>query len=55
MGWKKFLEFEKMIAALAIGDYDAASHEMLNSEWAEQVKGRAVMLANAMLTGVYNV
>lgn len=55
MGWKKFLEFEKLIDALAAGDYDAAAREMLNSEWAQQVKGRATLLSNAMLTGVYNV
>ena len=55
MGWKKFLEFEKMLEAIARGDYKAASLEMLNSEWADQVKGRAGVLAQAMLTGSYDI
>jgi lysozyme len=54
MGWKKFLQFKKMIAALEISDYKQAAFEMLNSKWSEQVKGRATSLAHGMLTGVYN-
>lgn len=53
MGWKKFLTFNKMIDAISKGDYKQASFEMLNSKWAEQVKSRAAVLAQAMLTGVY--
>lgn len=55
MGWKKFLEFEKMIDAIARGDYKKAAFEMINSEWALQVKGRAAELAQGMLTGEYNI
>lgn len=55
MGWKKFLTFDKMINAISIGDYNQAAFEMLNSEWAEQVKQRATDLAQGMLTGSYNV
>lgn len=55
MGYKKFQEFTEMIAALARGDYVEAAREMLNSIWATQVKGRAVTLAQAMSSGVYNV
>lgn len=55
MGWKKFLEFEKMIEAISLGDYKRAALEMLNSEWAHQVKNRAANLAQGMLTGVYDV
>jgi len=55
MGWKKFLEFEKMITAIARSDFKQAAFEMLNSEWAMQVKGRAAELAQAMLTGEYNI
>lgn len=55
MGWKKFLEFEKMITALSKNDFKQAAFEMLNSEWATQVKGRAAELAQGMLTGEYNV
>lgn len=55
MGWKRFLGFTEMLKALAKGDYNQASVEMLNSEWATQVKGRAVKLAQGMLDGVYDV
>lgn len=54
MGWKRFLEFEKMIEALAKFDYKQAAVEMLNSKWAEQVKSRAISLAEGMEKGVYN-
>lgn len=55
MGWKKFLEFKELIHSLEVFDYDKAADEMLNSEWAKQVKGRATTLANAMKTGVYEI
>lgn len=55
MGYKKLLEFEKMFAALEKQDYKAAAQEMLNSEWAAQVKGRAIELAEAMERGIYDV
>jgi len=55
MGWKKFLTFNKMLQALSIHDYKQAAFEMLNSKWAEQVKGRATTLAHAMITGVYEI
>jgi len=55
MGWKKFLEFNKMFLAIEQGDYQQAAFEMLNSEWAKEVKGRAASLAQGMLTGVYNI
>jgi len=55
MGWHKFLTFDKMLDSLSQHDYKQAAHEMLNSKWAEQVKGRAATLAQAMLTGTYNI
>jgi len=55
MGWKKFLTFKKMLRALLTHNYKQAAFEMLNSRWAEQVKGRAATLAQVMLTGVYNI
>lgn len=54
MGWKRFLGFHELIAALEMGDYKKAAFEMLNSEWAHEVKTRAATLAQGMLTGVYN-
>jgi lysozyme len=55
MGWNHMLEFTGLFDALSKGDYKQAAYEMLNSKWAEQVKGRAATLAQAMLTGVYNI
>src|SRR5258707_13394124 len=48
MGWKKFTTFVKMFDAICRGDYKQAAFEMLNSKWAEQVKGRATVLAHGM-------
>lgn len=55
MGYKRFLEFEKMLAFLAQGNFVEAANEMLESEWAAQVKSRAIELAEGLRTGVYNV
>lgn len=55
MGYKKFQEFTEMLAALASADYVEAARQMLASEWATQVKGRALQLAQAMSSGIYNV
>ena len=55
MGLKKFMEFNKLISALESEDYKQAVFEMLNSEWAAQVKNRAACLAQGMLTGVYEI
>ena len=52
MGYKKLTEFTRMMAAFAEKDYDAASREILDSEWAKQVKGRAKEIATIVLTGV---
>jgi lysozyme len=42
-----------MHAALDAGDYHEAASQMLDSRWAEQVKGRAKELAEMMETGVW--
>lgn len=55
MGFKKFLSFKKMLVALAKKDYRIAAYEMLNSKWADDVKGRAVKLATAMEAGTYHI
>lgn len=55
MGWNHFVEFTNMLDALANHDYNRAAYEMLNSEWAKQVKSRATNLAQVMLTGVYDI
>lgn len=40
--------FTKMLKALRAGDYNKASMEMLDSEWAKQTKYRAKKLAEMM-------
>lgn len=54
MGFKKVLEFTRMLDALSRHDYSVAASEMLNSEWANQVGKRATDLSSAMESGVYN-
>ncbi|PAF49065.1 hypothetical protein BKH41_02955 [Helicobacter sp. 12S02232-10] len=48
LGIPRLLLFKKMILALNSADYDNASHEMLNSSWAMQVKERAKKLSVLM-------
>jgi len=55
MGYKKLLSFKKMFNALERQDFEEAAKEMLDSKWAQQVKDRAIELADAMKTGVYDV
>ena len=51
LGMAGLLKFRKMIAALELGDYQAAADQMLDSRWARQVKTRADRLAEMMRTG----
>jgi lysozyme len=55
MGWKKILQFKAMLDALEKEDYALAAKEMLNSEWAIEVKNRAIDLAKGMETGIYKI
>ena len=55
MGYKHFCSFKKMLWALSKEDYKLAALEMLNSKWANQVKSRAVALAQAMQSGIYEI
>ena len=55
MGIKRLLEFQGMISCLERKDYEHAAQEILDSEWAVQVKGRAESIANAIESGVYNI
>lgn len=48
MGINGLLKFTNMLAAVDRGDYARAADEMLNSKWANQVKGRSTRLANMM-------
>lgn len=55
LGFKNFKQFTKMISALERQNYTEAAAEMLDSTWATQVKSRATTLAQALITGVYEV
>lgn len=51
LGMKHLLKFERMLAALHIGDFQQAAFEMISSEWSRQVKTRSLRLADEMRTG----
>lgn len=51
LGWPRLSGFRKMLAALRVADFEAASREMLSSKWARQVGKRAEKLAKIMRTG----
>lgn len=51
LGLTKLKTFTRMLSALSQHDYALASREMLQSKWAEQVKGRALRLAKMMRDG----
>lgn len=53
LGPARLLQFKQTLAAVKRGDYDEASSLMLQSKWAQQVKGRAVRLSKMMRTGVW--
>lgn len=48
MGLPRLQGFKKFLKHVELGNYDTAAKEMLDSQWAEQVKGRAIELANMM-------
>ena len=51
IGSSGVLGFKRMWKAIAAGDFNLASDEMLDSKWARQVKGRAVRMAHEMRNG----
>jgi lysozyme len=53
LGVPRLLKFELMLAALRVKDYELASVQALESTWAEQVKGRALRLADQLLRGEF--
>ncbi len=53
MGLPRFKRFVRMNAALGIGDYNLAAHEMQDSKWFRQVGRRAKKLKKIMLSGVW--
>ena len=53
MGVPRLCKFKKMWNAIHENKFDVAAKEMLDSRWANQVKSRAVKLANAMHNGEF--
>ena len=53
MGVPRLCKFKNMWNAIHEENYIAAAKEMLDSRWADQVKSRAVKLANAMHNGEF--
>lgn len=51
LGLAGLLQFKRMIAALAAGDYKRAADEMVDSAWYHQVGTRARRLVEMMRTG----
>jgi lysozyme len=51
MGYKRFLGFEKMLAAFAQENYVVAANEIENSEWYDEVKDRGPQIKQIVLTG----
>ena len=51
LGSTRLAMFKKFLAAVEARDYETAAEEMLDSKWAEQVKGRADRLADMMRSG----
>lgn len=48
LGLAGLKKFKKFLKAAEMGAYETAAHEMMDSDWAEQVKGRATELAQMM-------
>ncbi len=48
LGISGFCQFQRMIRALELSDFDAAAAEMLDSRWAAQVGQRSARLARMM-------
>ena len=53
MGVPRLCKFYNMWNAIHEEKYDIAAKEMLDSRWANQVKSRAIKLANAMHNGEF--
>lgn len=51
LGVRRLMGFGRMLEACKAGRYQEAADEMIQSRWAEQVKGRARTLAEAMRRG----
>ena len=53
LGATTFRTFENAVAAMERGEYKKAGAEFLDSKWATQVRGRALTLADMVVTNEY--
>lgn len=53
LGAGGFRKFRRFLRAMSREDYDMASKEMLDSDWAKQTPTRAEAMATMMRTGMY--
>jgi lysozyme len=53
LGMTRLLGFKNAMAAMAVGDYDQAADEFLDSRWATQVGDRAIEVTDMIRTGRY--
>mgnify|MGYP003665543093 FL=1 len=53
MGLPRLMKFKKALAGMAIGDYDEAAIEFLDSRWANQVGQRAITVTDIIRSGDY--
>lgn len=53
LGMTRLLGFKKAMAAMAVGNYDQAADEFLDSRWATQVGDRAIEVTDMIRTGRY--
>lgn len=51
LGLSGLSKFHNMLGAIALGDWEAAANEALNSRWAQQTKSRAIEIAEMIRTG----
>ena len=51
----RLFKFKNMLAALHMKDFDEVAVQMLDSKWAQQVKGRSHELAEMMKEDKYTV
>ncbi len=53
LGLTRLMGFKNAVGAMAVGDYEKAADEFLDSRWANQVGQRALDVAHMIRTGEY--
>ena len=53
MGLPRLKKFKKALAAMAMGDYNEAAIEFLDSRWSSQVGQRAITITDMIRSGKY--